>query len=139
VGRWAKQIQTQLKIPAIGIASNNVVHYAIDYNFKFGNGMPIRYVAVPFPFTGQPKAVDVGYVTGKDMLSSQPLMTAITKALTDPLTAEEKISDAAPVEPGNRGFFRRIRRKICAACSRATAGPITTGSRCPPKSASSKC
>jgi len=98
VGRWAKQIQTQLKIPAIGIASNNVVHYAIDYNFKFSNGMPIRYVAVPFPFTGQPKAVDVGYVTGKDMLTSQPLMTAVIKALTDPLTAEEKISGAAPAE-----------------------------------------
>ena len=98
MSRWAKQIQTQLKIPAIGIASANVVHYAIDYDFKYSNGMPVRYVAVPFPFTGQPKAVDVGYVTGKDMLSSQPLMTAVIKALTDPLTAEEKISGAPPAE-----------------------------------------
>jgi hypothetical protein len=95
VSRWAKQIQTQLKIPAIGVSSANVVHYGLDYDFKYNNGMPVRYVAVPFPFTGQPKMVDVGYVTGKDVLTGQPLMTAVTKALTDPLTAEEKISGAA--------------------------------------------
>ncbi|HEX4002731.1 MAG TPA: hypothetical protein VHX36_08785 [Candidatus Acidoferrales bacterium] len=86
----------QCKIPAIGIASSNIVHYAIGYNFKYNNGMPIRYVAVPFPFTGQPRAVDVGYVTGKDMLSGAPLMNAVVKALTDPLTAEEKISGPPP-------------------------------------------
>jgi hypothetical protein len=96
VSRWAKQIQTQLKIPAIGVASANVVHFAMDYDFKFSNGMPVRYVAVPFPFTGQPKAVDVGYVTGKDVLTGQPLMTSVIKALTDPLTAEEKISGEPP-------------------------------------------
>ncbi len=92
MSRWAKQIQTQLKIPAIGVSSTNVVHYALDYDFKYSNGMPVRYVAVPFPFTGQPQVVDVGYVTGKDLLTGQPLMTAVIKALTDPLTAEEKIS-----------------------------------------------
>lgn len=94
MSRWAKQIQMQLRIPAIGVSSANVVHYGLDYDFKYSNGMPVRYVAVPFPFTGQPKAVDVGYVTGKDVLSGQPLMTAVIKALTDPLTAEEKISGA---------------------------------------------
>ena len=101
MSRWAKQIQTQLKIPAIGIASTNVVHYATDYDFKYSNGMPVRYIAVPFPFTGQPRAVDVGYVTGKDMLTSQPLMTAVIKALTNPLTAEERISGAPPDQAGD--------------------------------------
>ena len=91
----------QLKIPAIGVSSANVVHYGLDYDFKFNNGMPVRYVAVPFPFTGQPKAVDVGYVTGKDLLTGQPLMAAVTKALTDPLTAEEKISGAPPDQAGD--------------------------------------
>jgi len=86
----------QFKIPAIGIASSNIVHYALGYNFKYNNGMPIRYVSVPFPFTGQPRAVDVGYVTGKDMLTGEPLMTAVVKALTEPLTAEEKISGPPP-------------------------------------------
>ncbi|MGB9069802.1 MAG: hypothetical protein WCC21_14625 [Candidatus Acidiferrales bacterium] len=101
MSRWAKQIQTQLKIPAIGIASTNVVHYATDYDFKYSNGMPVRYVAVPFPFTGQPRTVDVGYVTGKDPLSGQPLMDAVIKGLTDPLTAEEKISGATPEQGGD--------------------------------------
>jgi hypothetical protein len=101
VSRWAKQIQMQCKIPAIGVASANIVHYATGYDFKYNNGMPVRYVAVPFPFTGQPRAVDVGYVTGKDVLTGQPLMNAVIKALTDPLTAEEKISGKAPEEAEN--------------------------------------
>ena len=84
------------KIPAIGIASSNIVHYATGYVQKYQTGMPIRYVSVPFPFTGQPRAVDVGYVTGKDILTGQPMMTAIVKALTDPLTAEEKVAGASP-------------------------------------------
>jgi hypothetical protein len=98
VSRWAKQIQMQCKIPAIGIASSNIVHYATGYNFKYNNGMPIRYVSVPFPFTGQPRTVDVGYVAGKDMLTGQPLMTAVINALTSPLTAEEKIAGAPSEE-----------------------------------------
>ena len=98
MSRWAKQIQMQCKIPAIGIASSNIVHYATGYNFKYNNGMPIRYVSVPFPFTGQPRVVDVGYVSGKDMLSGEPLMTAVVNALTSPLTAEEKMSGSPPEE-----------------------------------------
>ena len=98
MSRWAKQIEMECKIPAIGIASSNIVHYATGYNFKYNNGMPIRYVSVPFPFTGQPRAVDVGYVAGKDFLTGQPLMTAVVSALTSPLTAEEKISGAPPEE-----------------------------------------
>jgi hypothetical protein len=98
VSRWAKQIQLQFKIPAIGIASSNIVNYATGYDFKYNNGMPIRYVAVPFPFTGQPRAVDVGYVTGKDLLTGQPLMSAVINALTDPLTAAEEVSGAPPVD-----------------------------------------
>jgi len=101
VSRWAKQIQMQLKIPAIGVSSANVVHYGLDYDFKYSNGMPIRYVAVPFPFTGQPKAVDVGYVTGKDVLTGQPLMTRVIAALTDPLTANERISGAPTDDAGD--------------------------------------
>ena len=88
----------QCKIPAIGVASSNIVHYATGYVAKYQTGMPIRYVSVPFPFTGQPRMVDVGYVTGKDMLTGQPLMTAVVNALTSPLTAEEKVSGAPSEE-----------------------------------------
>jgi hypothetical protein len=77
---------------------NNIVHYALTYVRKYDTGMPLRFVAVPFPFTGQPKAVDVGYVTGKDMLTDQPMMHAVVDALTTPLTANEKISGAPPEE-----------------------------------------
>jgi hypothetical protein len=98
VSRWAKTIETECNIPAIGVASSNIVHYATSYVAKYQTGMLIRWVAVPFPFTGQPRAVDVGYVEGKDMLTGQPLMSAVTKALTDPLTAEEKISGKPPEE-----------------------------------------
>jgi len=98
VSRWAKQIQMECKIPAIGIASSNIVHYATDYVAKYQTGMPIRYVAVPFPYAGQPKAVDVGYVSGKDMLTGRPFMSAVVDSLTAPLTAEEKISGAPPDE-----------------------------------------
>ena len=86
----------ECKIPAIGIASANIVRYAVDYVYKYQNGMPIRYVSVPFPYAGQPKAVDVAYVSGKDLLSGQPFMKAVVGALTAPLTAEERISGAAP-------------------------------------------
>lgn len=77
---------------------NNIVHYALTYVRKYDTGMPLRFVAVPFPFTGQPKAVDVGYVTGKDMLTDQPMMHAVVDALTSPLTANEKISGAPSQE-----------------------------------------
>jgi hypothetical protein len=77
---------------------NNIVHYALTYVRKYDTGMPLRFVAVPFPFTGQPKAVDVGYVAGKDMLTDQPMMHAVVDALTKPLTANEKISGAPPEE-----------------------------------------
>ena len=116
MSRWAKQIQLQFKIPAIGIASSNIVDYATGYDFKYNNGMPIRYVAVPFPFTGQPRTVDVGYVTGKDLLTGQPLMAAVTHALTNPLTADEKISGPPPAAeeeqrllgPDSEGNLRRL-------------------------------
>lgn len=77
---------------------NNIVHYALTYVRKYDTGMPLRFVAVPFPFTGQPKAVDVGYVTGKDMLTDQPMMHAVVDALTSPLTANEKLSGAPSQE-----------------------------------------
>ncbi len=98
MSRWAKQIETQIGIPTVCVAMNNIVHYALTYVRKYDTGMPLRFVAVPFPFTGQPKAVDVGYVTGKDMLTDQPMMHAVVSALTSPLTANEKISGAPPEE-----------------------------------------
>ncbi|MGH9737229.1 MAG: hypothetical protein ACRD4X_01405 [Candidatus Acidiferrales bacterium] len=98
MSRWAKEIETQIGIPTVCVAMNNIVHYALTYVRKYDTGMPLRFVAVPFPFTGQPKAVDVAYVTGKDMLTDEPMMRAIVGALTSPLTANERVSGAPPEE-----------------------------------------
>jgi hypothetical protein len=91
-----KRIQQECKIPAIGVAASNIVHYAIGYDREYNNGMPVRFVSVPFPFAGQPMSVDRGFVAGKDMLSGQPMMTAVVDALTKPLTAQEQMQGPPP-------------------------------------------
>ena len=70
--------------------------YAIDYDFKYNNGMPIRYVAFPFPVAGQPPEVHKRYVEGKDRLSGKPMMTAIIEGLTKPLTDREQFKGTPP-------------------------------------------
>ena len=89
------KIETEYGIPTVGVASNNIVSY-MHYVRKYQTGMPIRFVATPFPFTGQPREVDEGYVTGKDMLTGRPMMAAVESALTSPLTAQEKMSGPPP-------------------------------------------
>ncbi len=75
-------------MPAVGASGVNVVKFK-DYDLLYSNGMPVRYVAFPFPVAGQPKSVHKSYVEGKDLLSGKPMMQAIIDALTKPLTDEE--------------------------------------------------
>ena len=84
-----------LGVPTVATASINIVKYALDYDYKYNNGMPIRYVAFPFPIAGQPRAVQKKYVAGKDLLTGKPMMQSIIDALTVPLTAHEKMEDEA--------------------------------------------
>ncbi len=79
----------------MGASGINVVKFK-DYELQYSNGMPIRYVAFPFPVAGQPKSVHRAYVEGKDLLSGKPMMQAIVEALTKPLTEEEKRSGMPP-------------------------------------------
>jgi len=99
VSRFARNIEIEGNIPAVGASGINVVKFK-DYDLKYENGMPIRYVAFPFPIAGQPKSVHRSFVEGEDLLSGQPMMEAIIAALTDPLTENEKIAgipeEAAP-------------------------------------------
>jgi hypothetical protein len=90
VSRFSRNLELA-KIPTVGASGVNVVKFK-DYDLRFSNGMPIRYVAFPFPVAGQPRSVLKGYVEGKDLLSGKPMMQAIIDALTKPLTAEEKKS-----------------------------------------------
>ena len=82
-------------VPTVATSGINIVSYALDYDFLYSNGMPIRYVAFPFPIAGQPRSVHKTYVAGTDQLSKNPLMTAIIDALTKPLTDHEKITGSS--------------------------------------------
>jgi hypothetical protein len=95
VRRLARSIELEGKIPTVGASGVNVVKFK-DYELKYGNGMPIRFVAFPFPVAGQPRSVHKSYVEGKDLLSGKPMMQAIIDALTMPLTDEEKKEGMPP-------------------------------------------
>jgi hypothetical protein len=100
VSRFARTLELA-GTPTVGAAGINVVRFK-DYELKYSNGMPIRYVGFPFPVAGQPKSVHKSYVEGKDLLSGKPMMQAIIDALTKPLTDEEKrkgIPPGAVIEP----------------------------------------
>ena len=92
----AGEIEQKYHIPVVAAAGSNVVAFGIDANFKYNTGMPIRYVGVPFPFSGQPRSVLKGYVEGKDTVSGKPMMQAIVEGLTKSLTDEEKMSGIPP-------------------------------------------
>jgi hypothetical protein len=95
VSRLARNIELESKIPTVGASGVNVVKFK-DYELQYDNGMPIRYVAFPFPVAGQPKSVHKSYVEGKDLLSGKPMMQAIIDALTKPLTDNEKKKGMPP-------------------------------------------
>ena len=92
----AGEIEQKYHIPVVAAAGSNVVTFGINANFTYNTGMPIRYVGVPFPFSGQPRSVLKGYIEGKDTVSGKPMMQAIVEGLTKPLTAEEKMAGPPP-------------------------------------------
>ena len=94
MSRHARTVE-QLGIPTVATSGINIVSYALGYDRTYNNGMPIRYVAFPFPIAGQPRSVHKAYVAGKDQLTGKPLMTAVIEALTVPLTDKEKMTDTA--------------------------------------------
>jgi hypothetical protein len=96
VSREAGEIERKYRTPTVSIAGQNVVSFGIGANFEYNTGMPIRFVAVPFPFSGQPQRVLTEYVQGNDMVSGKPFMQAVVDALTKPRTPEEMLSGAAP-------------------------------------------
>jgi hypothetical protein len=96
VSRETVEIEQKYHIPSVALAGDNVVSFGIGPNFKYNTGMPLRFVGVPFPFSGQPQSVLAKYVEGKDMVSGKPFMQAVADALTKPRTANEKLSGPAP-------------------------------------------
>ena len=114
MSRFARDLEEK-NIPTVGASGVNVVKFK-DYNVKYANGMPIRFVAFPFPVAGQPRSVHKQYVEGKDLLSGKPMMQAVIDGLTRPLTDEEKKqgvpSEAAPeprlLKPDTADNLRRL-------------------------------
>jgi hypothetical protein len=103
VSSEAGEIEAKYNIPVVAAAGSNVVSFGIGPNAKYNTGMPIRYVGVPFPFSGQPRSVLKSYIEGKDTVSGKPMMQAIVDGLTTPLTDAEKLSGTAPeAEPEPR-------------------------------------
>ena len=97
MSRHSKTLESQYKIPTVAGAASNIVKYAMGYDFKYMNGMPIRYVGFPFPVAGQPQSVHHQYIfEGKDQVSGKPMMQAIIDGFTKPLTETEKYQGPAP-------------------------------------------
>ncbi len=102
MSRFAGTLERQYGIPTVSLANENVVSYGIHAHFRYNTGMPIRWVGMPYPFTGLKKEMLKTYLEGKDNVSGKPIMQAIIDGLTKPLTAEEKktgISPEAAPEP----------------------------------------
>jgi len=98
VSHEAGSIEKEYGIPTVAMAGVNVVPFGLGAHVTYSTGMPLRFVAIPFPFSGQKREVIKGYVEGKDMVSGEPYMQAIIDGLTRPLTDKE--NQAGPVAQG---------------------------------------
>jgi hypothetical protein len=107
VSRNCKTLEQNFNIPTVGGTAANVMDYALNHDFKYTNGSPIRYIAFPFPVAGQPQSVHHKYIfEGKDVVTGKPMMQAFIDALTVPLTDKEKYKGPAPEpSPGASRFL----------------------------------
>jgi hypothetical protein len=96
VSRFAGTLEKQYDIPTVSLSNENIVSFGTGPHVKYTTGMPIRFVGVPYPFTGIKKEILPAYLQGKDRISGKPLMQAIIDCLTKPLTAEEKRTGIPP-------------------------------------------
>jgi hypothetical protein len=102
VSRFCGLLEKQYGIPTVALANENVVSFGLNVHFKYSTGMPLRFVGMPYPFTGLKKEMLKAYLEGRDNVSGKPVMQAIVDCLTKPLTAEEKktgIPEEAAPEP----------------------------------------
>jgi hypothetical protein len=90
VSRFSGNIEKQYGIPTVALSNENIVSFGIDTHAKYSTGMPLRFVGVPYPFTGLSKEQLKTYVEqGKDKVTGEPIMQAIIDALTIPIKASE--------------------------------------------------
>jgi hypothetical protein len=96
VSRFSQTLEKQYGIPTVPLANENVVSFGLNAYFKYNTGMPLRWVGVPYPFTGLSKEKLATYLQGRDNVSGKNVMQAVVDNLTKPLTAEEKKTGVPP-------------------------------------------
>ncbi len=100
MSRFCGILEQQYGIPTASLANENIVSFGINTHPKYTTGIPLRWVGMPYPFTGLNKEIVKSYLQDKDSVSGKPLMQAIIDCLTDPLTDDEKMTgipaDATP-------------------------------------------
>ncbi len=96
MSRFSQTLEKQYGIPTVPLANENIVSFGTGPHFKYTTGIPLRFVGVPYPFTGLKEESLKTYLQGKDRVSGKPLMQAIVDGLTKPLTAEEKKAGIPP-------------------------------------------
>jgi len=96
VSRFSQALETQYGIPVVPLSNENVVSYGIGAHFKYSSGMPLRWVAAPYPFTGLSPERLKSWYDGVDRVSGKPMMAAIQDAFTRPLTDEERKAGVPP-------------------------------------------
>jgi len=102
VSRFSATLEREYGLPTVSLANENIVSFGIGTHFKYSTGVPLRFVGMPYPFTGLDEKTLEAYLDGKDSVSRKPVMQAIVDSLTLPLTDKEKVAGAStdvPPEP----------------------------------------
>jgi hypothetical protein len=113
VSRFCGNLERQYGIPTVALSNENIVTFGINAHAKYSTGMPLRFVGVPYPFTGLSEERLKNYVVeGKDNVTGKPMMRAIIDALTLPIKESEMPKDPPPeprlLPPDTEENLRRL-------------------------------
>ncbi len=96
MSRFSGNLERQYGIPTVSLSNENIVSFGIDTHAIYSTGMPLRFVGMPYPFTGLSEIKLKTYLQeGIDNVSGKPIMRAIIDALTIPIE-ESEIPKPAP-------------------------------------------
>ncbi|NLD36078.1 MAG: hypothetical protein GX654_04335 [Desulfatiglans sp.] len=96
MSRFCGSIEKEYGLPTVALSNENIVSFGIDGHAKYSTGMPLRFVGMPYPFTGLSEEKLKNYLNGTDNVTGKPLMQAIIDALTLPIKESEWPGEPAP-------------------------------------------
>lgn len=113
MSRFCGNLERQYGIPTVALSNENIVTFGINDHAKYSTGMPLRFVGVPYPFTGLSEERLKNYVVkGIDNVTGKPMMKAIVDALTLPIRESEMPKDPPPeprlLPPDTEENLRRL-------------------------------